>query len=333
VIEVVFKNVGQGDSVLLEWRNSGKLHYGIIDCNLYNGSNPLLEEIIFKNVPYLDFVILSHLHHDHYSGMPELLQHCINNRIKIGLFLHTFTNDFRKILTLIVNSQRVQSDTEKLLDNVQKAIKGKIILDQDGVTHNTRSLHLYGDVYLRFLAPTGNDEVSLSKQRIAYENKKSTTVPNVNIMSTIVEISNSSNSLLFVSDATKSTFKRIRNVVKKKVIMTQVPHHGSKYNLHQRFWFLLDKQTQCPAVYSVGDIVKDKLPDKDVVVFMESLGFNNTSTNFVYGLTEHYGGASLTQKAISTMRAFSPFLKPRTTGHSTTISPRFFGDKRFQFSL
>ncbi len=334
MIKVVFKNVGQGDSILLEWQSDGFTHFGLLDCNTFNDTNPLLQEIINRKVKHLDFIILSHLHHDHYSGLPDLLQYCIDNDIKIGLFLHTFTNDFTRILNIIVRSKKVETDTTRLLDNIKIARKKKIIIDHDGVTHNFRPIHLYDDVYLKFLAPTGDDSLSLSNQRSSYEKKASSTIPNVNIMSTIVEISNKDECILLVSDATRQTFKRIRHVVKKKLLMTQVPHHGSQYNLFNNFWELLKKDEGCPAVYSVGDVPKDKLPNKSVVEFFESQHFNNMSTNLVYGLAEHYGSSSMTAKALATIRSFSPLLKAKPTIiGSSAVSPRFFGDKSFQFNL
>ncbi|MCY7362979.1 MAG: hypothetical protein LH629_13085, partial [Ignavibacteria bacterium] len=63
MITVLFKNVGQGDSILVEWLNGSQKHFGIIDCNLYESRNPLLEELANRNIEFIDFIILSHLHY------------------------------------------------------------------------------------------------------------------------------------------------------------------------------------------------------------------------------------------------------------------------------
>lgn len=336
MINITFKNVGQGDSILLEWQNNGVSHYGIIDCNTYGNTNPLLDEIISRKVTNLDFIILSHLHYDHYSGLPGILRHCIDSNIQIELFLHTFTTDFTKILTLMFMNQKVQKDTDTLLETIKEARKKKIIKDFDNVSHNFRLITLYPFVHLKFLAPIGDDYVNLSRQRAAYESGKSTTIPDINSLSTIIEFTNSINSFILTSDATKKTFKRISGVIKNQVLLVQVPHHGSIYNIHERFWQLLSKENLCSSVFSVGDIPKDKLPNKEVVEFFESNGYFNTSTNLVYGLAEHYGTpiTPLTAKAIATRSFLSAFSKSRgLSSPSFVMPPRFFGDKSFSIAL
>ncbi len=75
MVEIVFKNVGQGDSIILEWESSeeGTKKIAIIDCNLNKNENPVLQHLIELNLHEIEFVILSHPHEDHFSGFHELL--------------------------------------------------------------------------------------------------------------------------------------------------------------------------------------------------------------------------------------------------------------------
>lgn len=70
-MRITFKDVGQGDSIILEWDKDGKKKIGIIDCNKYFGANPVLSYI--KNpenkVEEIEFLILSHPHHDHFLDL------------------------------------------------------------------------------------------------------------------------------------------------------------------------------------------------------------------------------------------------------------------------
>jgi beta-lactamase superfamily II metal-dependent hydrolase len=332
LINVIFKNVGQGDSILIEWNSDNNFHFGIIDCNLYENQNPLLDEIIERDIKEIDFIILSHLHYDHYSGIPDLLQHCITKSIKIKYFLHTFTSDFTRILNLLFFSNKQQEITLKLLQNIEIALKKNLIDTFDNVTINFKSVALSSTIQLSFLAPLGEDYMKLSRQRSHYENKRTTTIPDLNSMSTVICIKNENEKILLTSDATKKTFKRLTKLIDEKVVkLVQVPHHGSNKNLHDLYWTQIKKQKDCPSVYSVGDIKKDKLPNLEVVEFFEKNGFFNTSTNLVYGLLEYYGGSTKTNTGLSL--SLSSFSRKKTTVTSSKPSDRFNGDQKFTINL
>ena len=81
MINVNFKNVGQGDSIIIEWKRDSLSKIGIIDCNLMGNKNPTLEHIISSNYSEIDFIILSHPHYDHFSGLVQILEYCELNKI------------------------------------------------------------------------------------------------------------------------------------------------------------------------------------------------------------------------------------------------------------
>ena len=336
MIKILFKNVGQGDSILIEWIRDNRYHYGILDSNLYENENPILEEIKSRNITHLDFIIISHLHYDHYSGIAEILDFCITKKITIGFFLHTFTNEFAKILDTLFLSQKEQNNTTRLLDNIIKANNDDIIIEMAEVSNNFKPISLFDDVKLNFLSPSNKDSLKLASQRVHYDSKRSTTPPNFNIMSTIIMLTNESVSVLLTSDATKKKFKELRNTSIKNIHLVQVPHHGSKYNLEETFWKKIDKKENCPAVFSVGRSMKDKLPDKEVISFFEGERFYNTSTNPVYGLSEFYNLPET--DAVTNRRAASLYLSSFSNLSSKSQAPnalnsRFSGDKLFTISF
>ncbi|MCD4793869.1 MAG: MBL fold metallo-hydrolase [Bacteroidales bacterium] len=106
MISITFKNVGQGDSIFLEWKNNDDNHFGIIDSNKYKDTNPILEELKKRKITEIDFIIISHLHYDHYSGIAEILDYCIYNSIKINSFLHTLQQDYLFIFSKILKSTK-----------------------------------------------------------------------------------------------------------------------------------------------------------------------------------------------------------------------------------
>ena len=89
-LKVTFKDVGQGDSIIIEWRKNSKSYVGIIDCNLKtNNRNPILEHIKILSTKEISFIILSHPHYDHFSGFEDLFNYCEKNKIIIKNFIHT----------------------------------------------------------------------------------------------------------------------------------------------------------------------------------------------------------------------------------------------------
>ena len=89
-MELTFKDVGQGDSIFIKWEDKDCLKVGIVDCNKYCGKNPILEELKSITKKFLiEFVVISHGHTDHYSGVFELLEYCQNQSIEIKNFTST----------------------------------------------------------------------------------------------------------------------------------------------------------------------------------------------------------------------------------------------------
>jgi hypothetical protein len=210
-----------------------------------------------------------------------------------------------------------------------------VIKEIDDVSNNFTPIKLCPYISLAFFAPYGTDYFKLSKQRSNYEHGSSTTFPDFNIMSTIISIGNSEECILLTSDATKNSFRRIVQKITNKVILTQVPHHGSIKNLETLFWQKLSKVEQCPAMFSVGNVKKDKLPNIEVVEFFEKENFCNHSSNFVYGISEYYSlmrSSPISNKTLLTSLSLSTFSKLKTSIlPSEAVPPKFFGDQTFHF--
>ncbi len=331
-MNITFKNVGQGDSILLEWERDNISHYGLIDCNLFNGLNPILDEVKIKKIIRFDFIIVSHLHYDHYCGFADLLEYCIDNKIYIENFFHTFETEYFRLFSLILASQKQQMVTQKFLSVLERAIGEKIILNIDKVSSNSASIFIFNDIFLNFKAPLGEDFFTFSRSQARYQKKISSTAPDFHQLATIIEISNSEKSVLLTSDANSKAFKRLVKKITKEVQLVQVPHHGSKYNLYQGFWENLTLKIDCPALFSVGESPKDELPDKEVVEFFDTLKFYNESTNYVYGIKDFYPMKlkSINLKAASISTFLNSFSRFVSTNISAPVIPnRFNGDKSY----
>ena len=78
-MEVHVFGADQGESILIKFPND---KWGVVDCYAPSkdvSSNQALSYLLDKKVTQLHFVCLTHPHHDHYSGLAQILE-CIPTR-------------------------------------------------------------------------------------------------------------------------------------------------------------------------------------------------------------------------------------------------------------
>ena len=182
--KITFKNVGQGDSIIIEWHEHGQEKIGIIDANLYKG-NPVLDHLIYKNYKCIDFIIISHPHFDHFSGIPQILEYVKDKGIQLKKILHTsqLSPDFLRACSKSVISKRALAKIFKFITqyDLQLGFKHGFIevgaADQFWVFENWR---------LDFMAPIARDYVSFaSSNTYNITEEENGENPNANILSTI----------------------------------------------------------------------------------------------------------------------------------------------------
>lgn len=159
-----FKNVGQGDSIVVEWLDAqGEAQIGFIDCCLYKGKNPSLEHLIYSSYERINFIVLSHAHEDHFSGMLGLLEHCKRKSIKIKSFYHSLIIQHLSILQRrSIGEAVILSD---LLEDIINLVEEGFIEDAASpITEHLRELSLDQDTTLWFLAPHHKNYTNLTKE-------------------------------------------------------------------------------------------------------------------------------------------------------------------------
>ncbi len=81
-------DVGQGDSILLQFPNHQNCLIDAGDCNKYidYGDRVVRPFLQREGIDHLDAVIISHPHSDHIGGMPSVLRHCnVKRLIRTGV--------------------------------------------------------------------------------------------------------------------------------------------------------------------------------------------------------------------------------------------------------
>lgn len=256
MVKITFKNVGQGDSILLEWNHENENKIAVIDCNKYLGTNPVLEHIKLNNYLEIDFMILSHPHLDHFSGFVELLKYCRTNNIKIYRFLHTAQTspDYLKVAIRSIEEKNKLFELFNLLDEF--ADDG--YLNVYAIDDNPDiKIKLGSEFIMEILSPSSREiKKFINGENYPFDNE-SVSHPNANWLSTLLKIYNENLNVLLTSDVEAGSLRRIGKkndgrLGKGKVVLAQFPHHGSKGNLDKQFWQMRKRFPNTPVVISVG---------------------------------------------------------------------------------
>jgi len=257
MIKVTFKNVGQGDSIILEWEQNGESKIGIVDCNLLNSENPVLTHISNIGPKEIEFIILSHPHKDHFSGFRELLQYCREKNICIKKFFHTAqtTPDYLKSASRSVVADNELFELFVLLKNMKLKNEIKVYAIND---NPLLQLNLGNEFVMEILAPSSIEtDKFIRGVNFPFDEEESTSNPNANWLSTVLKISNNKRTILLTSDVESSVLNRLAKeesarLGESSLILVQAPHHGSKHNLSKAFWKTRKRDNITPLVVSVG---------------------------------------------------------------------------------
>lgn len=272
-MEVTFKYVGQGDCVIIEWDQEGGKHVGIVDCNQFNGRNAAVDFLEAGSFKEVDFIILSHPHRDHYSGILPLLRYCEQKEIKIGLFGHT-AGDVAAYLRAVVMSYAERDQLANMFRKVRDLHEQGLVGRRGTVSDLTEPLELEPGVTLRFVAPSEGDRDEFLKSSYSDDLSRKAQ-PNPNLLSTIIIIEAPSWHIVLTSDAEYIVLRRAVKALKKHfkpMVLGQVPHHGSPENHYREFWRKRMHAPDTPVVVSVGPN-RYGHPSREVIDDLRSLRY------------------------------------------------------------
>ncbi len=295
-MKLTFKDVGQGDSILFEWHDEGADKIAIIDCNKKSRTNPVLEHVKKCKYKEIEFLILSHPHIDHYSGMTELLKYISSEGIIIKSFghtLHLLGNDYHKYLNGVEVDTKSKRALETLFYNVHELRNNGIIKKVDFIVERTL-INITKDIFLKCLSPS-NIEAEIFMRAVDLQPRKNKTLASqsANYLSTVFKLIVGDKYYLLTSDGEQETFKRLmsenvhKNLIDKALILSQVPHHGAERNHYEPFWNYVTKTDAPKAVVSAGLQGTYEHPHLSVLLSFHRCGYTIHSTNILYGMSEY----------------------------------------------
>jgi competence protein ComEC len=276
VVKLTFKNVGQGDSIIFQWKDGDNNKIGIIDCNLFNSTNPVLNHIKKININEIEFMILSHPHEDHFSGFKQLLEHCRNNNISINAFYHTAQTTPAYLKS--ANRSRVADDKLIELFLLLKEMKLSNEINVYAIDDNPLfNIPLGKEFKMEVLSPSSIEiDKFINGVKYPFDEEESSANPNANWLSTVIRVYNDETSVILTSDVESSVLSRIGKrkngrLGNNKLSLAQIPHHGSKTNLNKTFWTMRKRNNITPVVISVGAVNSYGHPRAEVLNFFNGI--------------------------------------------------------------
>lgn len=289
MVKVIFKDVGQGDSIIFEWEDDAKKRIGIIDCKKKGKSNPILAHLKAADpIEQIDFIVLSHPHEDHYSGLYAVLKHCKDRKIKIKKFCYTIQDIEIEYWNYFSPNITGSKELLKIFDIAHELYDLKL-LEFVPLSFGYR-IDLTNEIYLKCISPS-REENSTYLDILKFQPEKNRLLRSraANHLSTLFKLKVGDKYILFTSDVEKQTFLRIQDrnwdlLDKKEVHLSQVPHHGSENNHEESFWSKLQKVKNCTALISAGEHKPYDHPHYNVISSFKNLGYDIQSTNIVNGM-------------------------------------------------
>lgn len=298
MIKVIFKNVGQGDSIIIEWQKNEQTQIAIIDCNLYQGENPILNHIIKYKFTEIEYLILSHPHSDHFSGFYQILEYCKNNSVHIKYFLHTSTQ-VPTFLKTAVKSASAANELQKLfhfLHNNFQQMNIKLGAIHADLPNNT--IQLNENYSITILSPTQTEfNKYISGAIYPFNEENAHDNPSANWLCTLLKLNTPNGFILLTSDVDKTSLIRIDkknpDEISDNLLLGQSPHHGAKGNHNNAFWKKRNRLNDTPVVFSVGTNPYNH-PDKETAEFFHTNNYKILSTNKIGSLLKYDNIETLT---------------------------------------
>lgn len=198
-IGVVYLNAGQGDATIVRLPN-GKVM--VIDCNIDNSPENIAEYLRNAGVKRIDYLVITHPHYDHMSGMKEIVDNFEVGEVWTTRFRRTKESEsqesYEKFKEYHVQLKRLNNKGTKIIIPSAK--------NEPAVEEGKLKIKVLGPSY----GSQGKNE-DIHEESMALQIKFGKT------------------SMVFTGDTPNSGLERIRNYYNiKNTTVWHASHHGSR---------------------------------------------------------------------------------------------------------
>lgn len=287
MLNIYILNSGIGESIILEFPSGG---WGLIDCysrSLNNtNENPTLRLLKEKDVQRLEFLAITHPHHDHFRGMSQVLAE-FEDKIERLFFFDAV--DTYKLLAVMKKETRLTQDLDRasslvelfeVLKFARAFKKKKRSLRAHKLLYAESNLSMYAigptqdiiDKYEHRLHKAFDNDLKLVHLR--NENDK-------NLLSGVLYLQYGKTRILLGGDAEKDSWDSILEDCKDLGVnirfdFIKVSHHGSYYAYNENLWSKEgDERVSCAVV---TPYCRYNLPDPTLIGKLKHRGYKIHTT-------------------------------------------------------
>jgi beta-lactamase superfamily II metal-dependent hydrolase len=284
MLQIHIFNVGQGDSVLIQFPNGS---WGVVDCKADDHSSrpSALQYLIAHGVPKLAFVCLTHPHADHFSGLPSILNHYGPNIDSIWSFRldsHHLKRFFatKKNAATTTSRRRDLDGLVEVYKHIVTAMRQNRLLPLDA---NSRSIAI-GDVEVDCLAPHPKEIGAYQSSLARSEKNPEVYKGDENRLSVVLRLKYGQGSVILGSDATTSSWIDIMRVSERRKDslasgLVKVSHHGSRDGFFGGAWKKITASAQTThGAISAGNQYSH--PHREVIGELRDLNVRLHCTNY-----------------------------------------------------
>lgn len=276
-------DVGHGDSIVIEFPNGS---WGVIDCknDSGDGDSSALSFLKARDVRRLAFVCLTHPHEDHFSGLPQILDHYGDDVDELWMF-RIEPNHWKNFLQIQNNAAttarraRQAAQLRQIFQHLTKKLKqGRVyLLDANKV------LAPVDGVQIDCLAPHAKELSNYQTSLARWAGHPEQYRVDENRLSAVLRFRYGKSTVLFGSDATKDSWIDIARESGKRgdsirSNLVKISHHGSTSGFFRGAWELMAAHGTTHGAVSAG--AQYGLPDKEVIENIWDFGVRLHCTNY-----------------------------------------------------
>ncbi len=251
---------------------------GVVDSNAHGSSNVVISHLQAVGYKSVEFIILSHPHRDHYSGLIPLLKFCMESKTRVKWFIHTCKN-----VHVYLRSFSVPINDKRTLDQVfvsARALRQAGLLEDYFDVDQHFAATLADGVKMSFLAPS-TDEYESFIRSLYQDSELTPKRPKENLLSTVIILQTKDWYTLLTSDTERHVLKGVGQRKLRHdwrpMLLGQVPHHGSIHNYSSGFWKNRVHEPGSPVAISVGPNTHGH-PSPEVIEKLTEIQFDVQTT-------------------------------------------------------
>jgi beta-lactamase superfamily II metal-dependent hydrolase len=295
-------NVGHGSSVVVQHRrNDNTSVFGVVDSNVgkTHDEPKALTKLKSLGAKELAFVLLTHPHRDHFSGLRQITQHY---RGKIASFyspplgtLAQNTQRLKKTITTL-QARAAESDDEPVRSSFDEFISilqwGYELVKEGGEwiectgDENRLAPPGFADVAIHTILPQPRVKGEIAQMILAGDSSWLGHQAKGNALSLALQLQYAGHSILLGGDGTAKNWGLRRNfeAKTKSTIASHgvnLPHHGSKYDCTEEVLTQLFGHDDTSSRYAVTSGDGERHPDVEVIEWLEQNRIKPYCTNLI----------------------------------------------------